>query len=174
MLIICNITRTLQQPLRCTDKGFPVLDCSFLLTFQRSVVSESTALCCSFGNVTLRHRLPLVLQWLDLSKLLSRGMFVNVGSLPIMRKKLLMSYLWLSLCTELQHLCTWQNCSQYLSLSAIHRMNDYSGETFSQSYTCPYSTIIFHLKTQITDTVVHTDFIQRVIEQFGLRTKEFF
>lgn len=26
-------------------------------------------------------------QWLDLSKLLSRGMSVNVGSLPIMRKK---------------------------------------------------------------------------------------
>lgn len=44
----------LQQPLLCTDKCFPVLNCSFVVIFELSVVSESAALCCSFTNVTLK------------------------------------------------------------------------------------------------------------------------
>lgn len=51
-----------------------------------------------------------MLQWLDLSKLLSRGMSANVGSLPIMRKKLLMSYLSLCrFCIEQVYAAVWQN-----------------------------------------------------------------
>lgn len=58
-----------------------------------------------------------MLQWLDLSKLHYRGMSVNVGSLPIMRKELLMSYFLLSLfCMELVYAtCVWQK--------QVHKIN---------------------------------------------------